>query len=739
MKKIQSAKTIDNKSRNKIFFMLIVFFILLISLFFRVYYYKVVHGEEYEKQAKLRTVMSIDEKIAPNRGSIIDRNNHAFAVSTTVYNIILDANQLRELDKPEESLKTVETLAKYLDKDLEELKSYLELNTYWKIIEKMVDKETKELIEAENIRGVFYQKDTKRNYTFDTTASTVLGFMSGDNAWGLENKYNSYLTGDEGRTFITYENTALPTVRDINAVDGSTIVTTLDYVIQQYAEDAVAKAFEQFEPNNASVIVMNPKTGEILAMADSNTFNNNSPLIPIELYEDEAFTLDWESKENSERYDYLNELWTNFNISKTYEPGSVFKPMVIAKALEEGIVHKDETFICNGYKTVAGIPIRCWNRNGHGVVTLEGAIAESCNVALMDIGEKMGADLLYETYKDFGFGAQTGIDLPYEASASTLMYTPDEMGPTELATISFGQSFNATSMQIINAAASLINGGNLMQPYVVSQVIDKNNNVVYENKPTVVRKVASKETLNLMNDYMISTVEYGTGKNAKIEGYTIGGKTGTAQQDDRSLNIHTVSFYAYLPASDPDILAISVIDRPKEYITGVSSSVPMLTDLLKNITNFYKPDYSLENVYADYDTDTVLIGDLTEYSLEEAIEKINSLGLTYQIAGKGNTIISHFPKANSNVIEGTEILLNVTQTSGENDFILLPDVRGETYDNALSILIASGFQVVVTGDSDGVVETQSPPAGISLAPTSEVIIDVKKIQTDSQANTQNSS
>ncbi|MGE4214025.1 MAG: peptidoglycan D,D-transpeptidase FtsI family protein [Anaerotignaceae bacterium] len=576
--------------KAKLTFILFVLLAGFSGLGARVFYIKSVHGAEYETAAKTQQVSRYDSIISPNRGTITDRNNQALAVSTTVYNIVLDTRVLVQF-KPEEQEKTIKALSDTLEGvDYATLKEYIaidpvtnkpKLDSSWKVLAKKQTREVKESLEAMGLKGVVYQKDTQRKYTSGTLAAQVIGFIR-DAMWGLEKQYNIDMSGVAGRSFITYDGANGAVNQDIPAEDGNTVVTTLDYTIQTYAEEAVKQSIEEYNPENAATIVMDPNTGEILAMAAGPSFDANNPSEPLAI-ESQAFATMWEEMDSDSQYEYLNGVWKNFNISSTFEPGSIFKPMVVAAALEEGIVKNDDTFYCGGFKQVADRKIHCNVRSGHGTLTVEQVLAYSCNVGMMDIAEKMGVSLFYKYQRDFGFGSLTGIDLPSEESASALMYSEERIKSTELATMSFGQSFNSTALQAVNAMAAVINGGNLMRPYIVSQVVDKNGNVVKETKPEVIRKVISQETSDIVRKDLITTVEIGTGKKAKIEGYTIGGKTGTAQQGIRADSKYTVSFIGFLPADNPQYIAITLIHKPETYADGVTTVSPILKALFEKI------------------------------------------------------------------------------------------------------------------------------------------------------------
>ena len=404
-------------------------------------------------------------------------------------------------------------------------------------------------------------------------ACHLIGFIRGDSSWGLERYYNDEMTGVSGRSFILYQGADQVTYQDYAAQDGSTIVTTLDYTIQQYAEEVVQETMAEWPAQNVAAMVMNPNTGEIYAMASANQFDLNNPDQPPELETDETFRETWEAMTDEEKSDYLSQMWRNFCISDTYEPGSVFKPLTVAAALEEGVITMNSTFTCNGVITVADTDINCHLRSGHGTLSVEEILAQSCNPGVIQIAQKLGKEKFYKYQKEFGFGELTGIDLPGEGGNSTmLLHALSGIGPVELATMSFGQTFNCTSIQMMTAFAALINGGNLVKPYVVSQIVDSSGAVVKENHTEVVRKVISQETSDIMRTALKATVDHGTGVKIQIPGYSIGCKTGTSEQGTRDKKNWTLTHMAYFPAENPQYLVYTVIHIPEDYQDGVQST-----------------------------------------------------------------------------------------------------------------------------------------------------------------------
>ncbi len=734
------------KAKNKFAFILFVFMTVFTIVFGRIIYLKVVHGEEYEAAAKNQQINRYDAVIAANRGSILDRNEQVLAISTAVYNVVLDPLVLAE-NKDTEQEKTLTTLCKYFPElDYDTLKGYITLNSttgkinlpnHWKYLVKEIDRSLKEELEALNLKGLYYEKTTKRSYPLKTLACHLLGFMRGDTQWGVEGEYDNYMLGTPGRSFILYDGADGVSYQDYPAKDGDTVITTIDYTIQQYAEQAVEETAAQWPAENIAAIVMDPNTGEIIALAESNKFDLNDPSVPIEAETDPAFKAEWEAKSNEEQMEYLNNMWKTFSISNTYEPGSIYKPLVAAAALEEGVITPETTFYCDGSIDVSGTVIHCHLKSGHGTVNVEDILAQSCNVGIIQIAQRLGAEKLYRYQMEFGFGQKTGIDLPGEVTASNLLHSLSGIGPTELATISFGQTFNCTTLQIITAFSAIINGGNIMKPYVVSQVIEPDGDIAYENKPEVVRQVISKETSDYLRIALKATVEEGTGKKIQIPGYSIGCKTGTAEQGARDRDdLWTLTHMAYFPAENPKYIVLTVINLPEDYADGVQSTAPMTKSLMEKIIKYknLEPTEETEADSALTTKGTVKLPDYVGSSAYDVVSDLDAKELTYKVVGTGNTITNQVPKSGTQVEKGSEIILYVEKSSQDSGTISVPNVVGETYDDATKALTKAGFEVVFEGDTDGVVSSQDPKYGVSAEEGAEVKIKLVKKTEESQTS-----
>lgn len=707
-------------------FMLVFLACLAYAGIYQVFMIKMIHGEEYEKRAISNQISGVMPKaITPNRGSIVDRNGASLAYSTTVYTVVLDIRTAVTLDypikkpkadeadgdEPEETnpdktylQEIAESLIELLEIPPEEMQEYIEYrtvdnvnkpvnyDTQYKIIRKEVPKKIAKEIERRNLKCVYLEEDTKRAYPQKTYAPEVIGFIRGDSLWGLENYYNKLLTGTPGRVFRTYEGTNAIATNQESPVEGYTLVTTIDSKLQEFAQDTAEAAFLEHNPRNTSVIIMKPKTGEILAMASYPTFDIKEPTNIC--YAD----LDIEALSNEQKTEKYYTAWKNQNVVDTFEQGSVYKPMLVAAALDEGVISKTDTFYCSGKKHFdtelpEGKDIYCNNRTGHGTLTLTQALAKSCNVAMMDIAAKLGKDKYLKYRSDFGFGEKTGIDLPSEEDAKKLLPPYSAFREVELATGAMGQGFNATPIQIINAFNAVINDGNLMRPYVVSQVIDSEGRIISENHPEVIRRVVSKDSSEFLRTALKNVfTPDGTGRRAVIEGYSIGGKTGTGEQGVRGSGQHTLSFAAYLPAEDPEIVAITIIHIPETYVDGVTSPAPMLRELLLKIID-YVPIAPTGNIAVS--ETTITVNDYTNKSIADATKEINESGYEYEIVGsKGDFVYSQIPAGGTKYEENMKIKLYIRKENPESDLITVPNVLGLSSEDAAKELNRIGFDCV---------------------------------------------
>lgn len=565
------SKTMQRKL-VMLFAAIVLAFVFLVG---RITYINAASGDKYTKLV-LDQQQYGSRTIPFKRGDIVDRNGTKIATSERIYNVILDMKVM--LSKEEYIEPTIQVLEECFGIAEEDVRTLMDKNPTgrYNILKKGVDYATAQKfnkIESDsekypNVKGIWLEEDYVRKYPYNTLASDVIGFTVDGNVGsnGIEASYNSILNGTDGREYgYQDESTSFEqTVKEPE--NGQTVMSTIDLQVQSIVEKHVLE-FNEEHKNQAregegsldtAVIVMNPQNGEILAEASYPNYDLNNPRDLTKYYTEEQI----EAMSDEEKLDALNSLWNNFCVSDTYEPGSTFKPFVISAGLETGVLTGEESYTCGGVLHVGDHDIHCSNRDGHGTQTLKRALENSCNVALMQIGESMGAEEFTRYQELFGFGEMTGIDLPGEASTEGLLYEAENMDAASLATNAFGQNFNVTMTQLAASFCSLVNGGNYYEPHVVKQIQDENGNVTETKDPVLVRKTISKETSDIIKDYMYGVVEEGTGKSAAVEGYAIGGKTGTAEKLPRRNGKYLVSFIGYAPQENPQVVVYVVVNEP---------------------------------------------------------------------------------------------------------------------------------------------------------------------------------
>lgn len=565
------SKTMQRKL-VMLFAAIVLAFVFLVG---RITYINAASGDKYTKLV-LDQQQYGSRTIPFKRGDIVDRNGTKIATSERIYNVILDMKVM--LSKEEYIEPTIQVLEDCFGIAEEDVRTLMDKNPTgrYNILKKGVDYATAQKfnkIESDsekypNVKGIWLEEDYVRKYPYNTLASDVIGFTVDGNVGsnGIEASYNSILNGTDGREYgYQDESTSFEqTVKEPE--NGQTVMSTIDLQVQSIVEKHILE-FNEEHKNQAregegsldtAVIVMNPQNGEILAEASYPNYDLNNPRDLTKYYTEEQI----EAMSDEEKLDTLNSLWNNFCVSDTYEPGSTFKPFVISAGLETGVLTGEESYTCGGVLHVGDHDIHCSNRDGHGTQTLKRALENSCNVALMQIGESMGAEEFTRYQELFGFGEMTGIDLPGEASTEGLLYEAENMDAASLATNAFGQNFNVTMTQLAASFCSLVNGGNYYEPHVVKQIQDENGNVTETKNPVLVRKTISKETSDIIKDYMYGVVEEGTGKSAAVEGYAIGGKTGTAEKLPRRNGKYLVSFIGYAPQENPQVVVYIVVNEP---------------------------------------------------------------------------------------------------------------------------------------------------------------------------------
>mgnify|MGYP003194713981 FL=1 len=563
-----------NKTYNKKK-ILVVFLgaaLILCALIGRLVWLMIFDAEYYQELAQ--DLHEREREIKAARGEIVDRNGVVLAANRTVCTISVIHSQI------EDSEKVIEVLCAELGLEESEVREKVEKVSSMEKIKTNVDKETGDRIREYDLAGVKVDEDYKRYYPFDDLASRVLGFTGGDNQGiiGLEVKYEDYLKGTNGTilTVTDARGVELDTVAEdrIEPVAGETLQVSLDYNIQAYCQQAAENVLEEKQAEAVSILLMDPRNGEIYAMVNVPEFDLNDPY-ELNTGGDAASLSDEELQEQ------LNQMWRNRCINDTYEPGSTFKIITASACLEEGVVSLDDTFVCPGYRIVEDRKIRCHKVGGHGQETFVQGIQNSCNPVFMDIGLRLGSDHFYDYFEKFGLLKLTNVDLPGEAG--TIMHRKEDIGTVELATMTFGQSFQVTPVQMAVTVSSIINGGIRVTPHVGTAVLDENGNMIEEFEYEVEKDIVSEKTSETMRMLLESVVSEGSGKNAYIEGYSIGGKTATSQTLPRSANKYISSFIGFAPADDPQILGIVIIHDPQGVYYGGTIAAPVLRDIYDNV------------------------------------------------------------------------------------------------------------------------------------------------------------
>ncbi|MBO5451611.1 MAG: hypothetical protein J6A11_08750 [Lachnospiraceae bacterium] len=566
--------------RKKLVFLFFIVLLAFVGLSVRLFMINKENGENYKRKI-LSQQNYVSTTLPYKRGDILDTNGTKLAYSEKVYNLVVDSSIINSVEGALEP--TLAALDACFDVDINELRNYIVTNKddrYHVLFKKLEYEEIADFVEMQsnpseypNIKGIWFESEYKRVYPYGSLACDTIGFTVGKDigSFGLEEYYNSILNGTDGREYGYLTDDSDVERTTIPARDGQTIVSTIDANIQSIVDKYVAQWNHEHEGENAyragelgskstGVIVMDPNNGEVLAMAGYPVFDLNNPRSLSEngLYSEEEIA----AMTEEERYDALNQIWRNFCISDTYEPGSTAKSLTISAGLDAGVLTGNESYNCGGVLEVGGHKIHCHKRIGHGTLTLSGALEQSCNVALMNIGSAMGSGTLAEYLSNFNIGLKTNIDLAGEARTDTLVFDPDNMGSADLAISTFGQGYNVTMIQMASAFCSIVNGGYYYQPHVVKEIRNADGSVAEKITPRVLKQTISESTSDRMKGYLFNVCDIGTGKTAVPAGYLIGGKTGTAEMYPRGTGNYVVSFIGLAPVDDPQVVVYVVIDRP---------------------------------------------------------------------------------------------------------------------------------------------------------------------------------
>lgn len=737
--------------RRTLFLMSVCGIAAFLALGARLCQIQIFQHDEYEAAAIAQQVR--ETTVSAARGTIYDRNGAILAISAGVDTVYISPAEIERNNEDKEAI--ARGLAEILDADYETiLKKAGNTKSWYEVVARKVEAETAELVRKFKAEGGYVgikiESDTKRYYPNGSLASHVIGFVGLDNTGlgGIESRYDSLLSGEDG--YVMRSTTAAGTdmlyqsYEDyVDAHNGESLTLTIDAVIQSYVEKHLAQAVEDYDiQNGAAAICMEVDTGAILSMVSLGNFDLND----YQTISAEAEAEISAAAQSEEEYDELYALaqqqqWRNKAISDTYEPGSTFKIITLAMALEEGVVNESSSFYCGGSMNVLGrgSPLKCWKYGGHGPQSLTQAVQHSCNVAFVNIGQLVGEEKFYEYAEGFGFiertadtsqqlTAKTGIDLGGESGSiwwsEDVFCNPENL--SQLAAASFGQTFNITPIQLITAVSACVNGGRLMQPYLVQSVEDPQGNLVSQTEPQVVRQVVSEETsasVRRILEQVVSDQTEGTGHNAYVAGYRIGGKTGTSTKTTKEISgekEYIVSFIGFAPADDPEVAILVLLDDPSSesgiYISGGQMAAPVVGKMMADILPYlgYEPEYTDSELAAA----DKAVPELTGMSIAQARAALTESGLGCRVIGEGDTVTDQLPRAGAVIAAGSEVLLYAGQNPAPTTETM-PDLRGLSYEAARQRLGELGLYLTaengVTDPAAQLISAQSTAPGEELA------------------------
>ena len=685
---------------------------------FRLIKLMVIDGEMYQNKASEQQLY--DTMITAPRGDIYDSNMNILATSAPAWSIYITPNGIHGIENAEKKERVKNTisdgLSQILEIDREKVYGYTEKNTYYVTVKKKVEKEIvdkiRQFLVDNNDLGlssyIGIDETTKRYYPNDSLASVVLGFVGDDNQglYGIESYYDKELTGVAGRVVAAKNahGTDMPfTYEKIEeAQQGNSLVLTIDSYIQYVAEKYINEAVDANKvAERGAVLAMNPKTGAVLAMAIKGDFdpNNAFALSAVDSAKLEGLEGDERSKKVAE---FQNRQWRNKLVSDTYEPGSVFKIITGAIALEENLTSVKSNYTCGGSINIAGQSYHCHKKTGHGTQSLIQAMGNSCNPVFITLGQLIGTDIFSKYFEAFGLTSRTGIDLPGESSS--VYHKSQNMGPTELASTSFGQTFKITPIQLLTAVCAAVNGGNLVQPHLVSQVLNSEKKVVETTSTTIKRQVISESTSATLRSLMTYVVNEGGGTNGYVAGYTVGGKTGTSEKVAEMIaqgesGLYIASYCSVAPADDPEIAILVLLDEPHgDAYYGGTISAPVGAQILGDVLPYlgYEPQYTDEELKQLAISIPGVVGD----DVQTAKNKITGAGLTYKVIGNGEKVTSQLPESTQSLYNGGVVIL-YTQDSAQPTKVTVPNLTGLTMSQATTAAAQANVNVQFSGNTQG--------------------------------------
>jgi len=701
---------------------------------------QVVDGAFLKKEATKQQTR--DKIITPLRGTIYDRNMKKLAFNASVGWVTVSPAEIKKA-KGEEIV--AEKLSEILSLDYDDVYAKITQNAASVSIQRKVEAEQisqiRELMSdnatAKQFAGVYIEEDTKRYYPMGSFASHILGFCGTDNQglYGIESAYDSDMSGVAGRIITAKNNVGgdmgFKYEQKFEPQDGTSLVLTIDETIQHYAEKHLETAYlDNGLRKGAAVIVINPNTGEILAMASKPDFDLNAP---FEINDPEIMRmlngLAGDEK-SAARKTALEGMWSNKALTDTYEPGSVFKIITSAIALEEGLVTVDDSFTCNGFLTVGNAKISCWKTQGHGHETFAQGFQNSCNPVFMEVGARIGQERFYQYYRNFGFSARTGFDVGGEGES--IFHPMSRFNEVELATSSFGQSFQVSPLQLVSAVSAVVNGGKLMRPYIVKEYLDKDGRAVKSVEPEVIRHVISEQTSATMRGFMEDVVTIGTGKNAYAKGFRVGGKTGTSEKQPRGTDALIASFLGVAPANKPELLCLVLLDEPTGQLRqGGQIAAPVVRQILEDSLRYMgvEQQFTAEELTAI----EVAVPEVRGDSVSEARNQLKETGFVPRVMGGGDTVIDQLPKPGAALEMGSTVFIYTEGAEASN--VKVPNVLGMDVSEVKAVLEARGLNLEIIGStqddmSNAPSAKQDPPAGTYVLPATTIRVEFTHLEVD---------
>ena len=691
---------------KRILIMAVVIIFLMTTTVARVFYLTIVRGEELSEKAETQQLK--DTEITAMRGTIYDSNGNVLAQSASVWNVFIDPLNIK--DKQRDLI--VDEFANLFGYDADEKKEFYERTTHqnhYELVEKKVENNIKEKLSkfvSENKLGacIGTEQTTKRYYPYGTLASSVIGFTGSDDQGlsGIESYYDEQLTGTNGRIITAKDaksnNIANDYETSIAATDGDSIVLTINQTIQYYLEKGLRETMNEYQAKGAYGVVMNCNTGAVLAMSSLPDYDCNEPY-KLTYSKDKKVIKklsDKTAKQEAESAAVQNQ-WRNFTVSDTYVPGSVFKTFVASAALEENVVNLNTTYNCTGSIQVDKYKMKCHYHPGHGTQTLTQGLENSCNPFFITIGQKLGVHNYFKYFDAFGFTQKTNIDLPGEASPQ--YYKEDQYGIVELSSASFGQTNSLTPIQVCTGLCAIANGGKLLQPYLVSSIVDANGKTVKKTETKEIRQVISADTSEKVRKMMKSVVDNGTGKNGYVAGYSVGGKTGTSTKLGESKNgegdKYIVSFGAIAPSDDPEIAMLIIVDEPNQDLGGGALCAPIAAQVTQEAMNVLgiEPKYN-DSEMKDLSKQTP---NVVGKSLDEAKKTLEENNLNFVVVGDDSTVTRQCPSGADTIPNGGTVYLYTDDA--EKQTVIVPDFTGLTVNEAKDLASSSNLNIQIAGNS----------------------------------------